>query len=485
MAAEIRIPTAAMWIAGEAVEQTAAEPYPVTDPARGRVIAHWPEATGREVDRAVAAAREAFAAGHWRDAEPVQRGRALLELARRIREHAAELAALDSLNVGKPLGQALGDVETAAAFFENYGQLAVDHPGEVVEYTASQVSLVVREPVGVVAAIIPWNFPVTVAAAAAGAPLAAGNSVILKPSELTPLSAVRLAELAADLFPPGVFSVVTGTGRGAGARLGAHRDVDTILFTGSVAVGTGLMATAAAEVKRIDLELGGKSPTIVFADAPFDAAVESALTRIVLAQGENCAAGSRLLVEASIRDRFIEALVERARTLTIGDPSAPGTDLGPMISAAHRDRVRSYMAAAEREARCIHLGPTPSEPPFDAGYYVPLSVWEAGPGTVIWREEVFGPLLAVQTFRAEAEAIALANDTDYGLMAVVWCGDTARALNVARRVRAGIVRVNGAGSPVNGPWGGFGKSGIGRNYGKYGIAASTELKQINLPIGGA
>ena len=258
---------------------------------------------------------------------------------------AEELAGLDSLNVGKPIVQARGDVEGAACYFENYAHLAVADPGEVIEYGEKQFTMVVREPIGVVGAIIPWNFPITVAAAAAGAPLASGNSLVLKPSELTPFTAVRLAELANGLFPPGVFNVVTGTGQTVGRALARHPQVDMILFTGSVAVGSELMATAATEIKRIDLELGGKSPTIVFADAPFERAVASALQRVVYAQGENCAAGSRLIVEESIRKKFIEALVENARELKIGDPQSEATEIGPMISARHRDRVMDYSPA--------------------------------------------------------------------------------------------------------------------------------------------
>ncbi len=470
------------FIAGERIESTSVEPWNVIDPARAATLALWPQAADEHVDRAVRAAREAFETGPWRRTAPQERARVLVELARRIRGAAEELAALDSLNVGKPIAQARDDVEGAACYFENYGHLAVADPGEVIEYGETQLTMVVREPIGVVGAIIPWNFPITVAAAAAGAPLASGNSLVLKPSELTPLTAVRLAEIGADLFPPGVFNVLTGTGQAVGRALARHPEVDTILFTGSVAVGSELMASAAAEIKRIDLELGGKSPTIVFADAPFDRAVASALQRIVYAQGENCAAGSRLVVEESIHDKFVEALVEGARTLKIGDPQSEATDLGPMISARHRDRVMDYFASAKREARELFVGPTPREAPFDRGFYVPVSIWQVEPHHRVWREEVFGPLLSVKSFRTLEEAVRLANDTDYGLMAVIWSGDQSKALNVAKRTRAGIIRINGAGSPIHGPWGGFKKSGIGRGYGKYGIAASTELKQINIPL---
>jgi betaine-aldehyde dehydrogenase len=471
------------WVGDRLVLSSGGEPWSVLDPARGKTIAAWPGATEEHVGQAVAAARNAFESGTWRSVTPEDRARTLLQVAARIREHSEELATLDSLNVGKPVVQARDDVEGAAGFFESYAHLATADPGEVIEYGQKQMTVVVREPIGVVGAIVPWNFPITVAAAAIGAPLASGNSVILKPSELTPLSAVRLAELTQGLLPAGVFSVLTGTGPTVGRALAKHPDVDTLLFTGSVAVGSELMATAASQIKRIDLELGGKSPTIVFADAPFDQAVASALQRIVYAQGENCAAGSRLVVEESISERFIEALIAKAGGLRLGDPQAEDTDLGPMISERHRARVMGYLESARREARELYVGPIPKDTPFDAGFYVPLSFWKVEPHHRIWREEVFGPLLSVMTFKTVDEAVRLANDTDYGLMAVVWSGDQAKALAVARRTRAGIIRINGAGSPIQGPWGGFKKSGLGRGYGKYGIAATTELKQINIPTG--
>lgn len=471
------------FIAGERIEQTPAEAWTVIDPARNSTLARWPQATDEHVDRAVRSAREAFETGPWRRAAPEDRARALMELASRIRGAAEELAGLDSLNVGKPIAQARDDVEGAARFFESYAHLAVADPGELIEYGEKQMTMVVREPIGVVGAIIPWNFPITVAAAAAGAPLASGNSLVLKPSEFTPFTAVRLAELGAGLFPPGVFNVITGTGQSVGRALANHPEIDTILFTGSVAVGSELMATAAKQIKRIDLELGGKSPTIICADAPFEQAVASALQRIVYAQGENCAAGSRLIVEESVREKFIEALIERARALKVGDPQLETTDIGPMISARHRDRVMNYFASARREARELFVGPTPQDNPFDRGFYVPVSIWQVEPDHQIWREEVFGPLLSVMSFRTFDEAVQLANDTDYGLMAVIWSGDQSKALTLAKRTRAGMIRINGAGSPIHGPWGGFKKSGIGRGYGKYGIAASTELKQINIPFG--
>lgn len=471
------------YISGQRITSGTSEYWDVLDPARGSTLARWPQATEEHVGKAVSAARQAFDSGPWRRAEPAERARTLLELARRIRNHAEELAQLDSLNVGKPILQARGDVEAAAGFFENYGMLAIDNPGEVIEYGEKQLTIVVREPIGVVGAIIPWNFPITVAAAASGGALASGNSLVLKPSELTPMSAVRLAELAEDLFPPGVFSVVTGAGPNVGGCLARHPEVDTILFTGSVAVGSQLMSDAAAQIKRFDLELGGKSPTIVFADAPFEEAVNSALQRIAFAQGENCAAGSRLIVEQSIRKKFIEALIEKARALKIGDPQSEDTDIGPMVSARHRERVMDFVDSARREARELYSGSVPSQSPFDTGFFVPVTIWDVEPSNRVWREEVFGPLLSVMSFTTIDEAVQLANDTDYGLMAVIWSGDQAKSLSVAKRTRAGIIRINGAGSPVNGPWGGFKKSGIGRGYGKYGIAASTEFKQINVPIG--
>jgi len=464
------------------LEQGEGDQLAVIDPARATPLAAVPEASPAQVDQAVAAARTAFDANDWRDMSPMARGDALIEIARRLRANADEFAQLDSLNVGKPIAQARDDVEGAAQYFDYFGRVIVDLPGEVIESSPDQMTLVVREPVGVVGAIIPWNFPIVLVATTIGAPLAAGNTIVLKPSELTPLSALRLAELCRDVLPPGVFNVINGRGATVGAQLASHESVDRIVFTGSTVTGTTVMEAAAKSFKRIGLELGGKSATVIFDDAPLEAAVASALNRIAMNQGENCAAGSRLLIQSSIYDEFLARLSARAAELVAGDPQDERTAIGPMISPQHLAKVTGYIDGANKEGSLVFQGETPREAPFDRGYFAPLSIFEAGPSTRLWRDEVFGPVLAVTRFEDEIDAVRLANDSDYGLMSVVWSGDRARGLRFARRVRAGIVRLNAGAPPINGPWGGFKQSGIGRGYGRYGIEESTEIKQINIDV---
>ncbi len=477
----IAAPTASQLIAGELVAGEG-QMLPILDPARGQTIAELAEASAQQVAAAVSAARRAFDTGNWSGLTPAVRGDAMIEIARRLRAHAEEIAQLDSLNVGKPITQARNDVQGAADYFDYFGRVIIDLPDEVIENTADQITLVVREPIGVVGAIIPWNFPITLIATTIAAPLVAGNTVVLKPSELTPLSALRFAELAGDVFPPGVLNIVTGTGAEVGKKLASQPGVDRIAFTGSTQTGTVLMQEAAKGFKRVGLELGGKSPTVVFADAPFSAAVRSALSRITLNQGENCAAGSRLLVQQSIYDAFLEAIVQQARTLTIGDPQLEETEIGPMISLAHQAKVEEYLGFAGAEGHTLFTSTVPSKPPLSQGFYVPVTIVESGPGTRVWSDEVFGPLLTVVPFKDEEDAVRLANDSQYGLMSVVWCGDRARGLRFARRVKAGIVRINAGSPPIHGPWGGFKASGIGRSYGRHGIEESTEIKQINIDL---
>jgi acyl-CoA reductase-like NAD-dependent aldehyde dehydrogenase len=469
-------------IAGIADRLFHGEKRRILDPARARTLADIPDATGAEVDRAVERAGQAFRSGVWSDLDAAERGSALIRAAGAIRAHAEELALLDSLNVGKPIAQAVGEPEVAAQFFESCGRIVSGMRDEIVQATARQMTLVVREPLGVAAAIVPWNYPLAVAAASITGPLAAGNTVVLKPSPETPLSALRMAELLDGILPEGVLQVVTG-GAETGRRLVGQRAVRKVNFTGSTSAGAEIMRSAAGSFKRVGLELGGKSPTVVFADAPFDAAVESAVWRFTANQGENCAAGSRLLVEESRYDEFMAALLVAARTLAVGDPQDERTQLGPMISERHRERVRAYTAMADHDAVELFVGSVPDEPPLRDGFYVPVSIFETARGAALWREEVFGPVLSVTRFRDEAHAAELANDTAYGLMAHIWCGDRGRALRFARRLDAGIIRVNRGVEPIDGPWGGFKSSGLGRNYGRYGIEASTELKQICLDIG--
>lgn len=454
---------------------------PVLDPARAEVLQQVPDSSPQQVDEVVRRARVAFAGGRWSRCPRRERAEVLTEVGRRIRQHAVELAETESRNVGKPIVQARGDVLGAAETFEVCAQVIGSLTDEVIDGGTDQTTLVVREPVGVVAGIVPWNYPLAIAAGTLAPALAAGNSVVLKPSPETPLSALRLEQLAGDLFPPGVLGLVTG-GVETGRHLVAQPQVDRVQFTGSTRAGHEIMAAAAVRYARLGLELGGKSATLVFADAPLRAAAASAVWRFTANQGENCGAGSRLLVEAAVYDEFLEAVLDEVRTLVVGDPMDEATAIGPMISQAHRQRVQRHLDAAAATSTLLHQGAVPDRPPLDRGFFVPPSVWETEPGTALWHEEVFGPVLAVRRFEHEDEAVELANHSTYGLMAHVWCGDRGRAVRIARRIDAGVIRINKAVEGPTGPWGGMKSSGIGRNLGRYGIDAASELKQICLDL---
>jgi betaine-aldehyde dehydrogenase len=470
------------WVGGRASSDSGAEVSEIIDPARDHVIATVENATKGQVEGAVDSARRAFEAGPWPTRTAQARGDALLAIAARLRQHNEELAHLESLNVGKPIRQARNEVGRATAFFDYFGRMVVDVPGEVLQDAADQLTLVVRDPIGVVSTIVPWNFPLMIASSSIASALAAGNTVVVKPSPLTPLTILRLAELTEDILPPGVLNVVPGSAV-VGEALVRHPDVARVFFTGSTETGAKIMAQAAAGMKRLGLELGGKAPTIVLDDAPLLPSVLSALYRLTLNQGQNCGAGSRLIVHESLFARFIDLIGAEASKLVLGDPQSDATDLGPLISKEHQYRVETYVEAARKEGERLYEGQIELQPPFSAGFFVPVSIWRCGPGTTIWGEEVFGPVLAVATFADDDQAIALANDSRYGLSAIVWAGDRGRALRIARALKVGAVRINNAGQPINAPWGGFKMSGIGRAYGRYGFEAETELKHISIDLG--
>jgi acyl-CoA reductase-like NAD-dependent aldehyde dehydrogenase len=452
----------------------------IVDPARDETITHIADAGPEQVDTALAAARRSFDQRVWRDRDPMGRGDALQQIARRIRDAADELAQFESRNVGKPIAQAAGEMLFAAALFDYYGRIVVDQPGDVLDNGPDQITVVLREPVGVVASIVPWNYPLAIAALSIAPALATGCSVVLKPSELTPLTALRMAELAHDVLPAGVLNVVTGDGQ-VGQQLVRDERVDHVRFTGGTATGEKIMSAVAPRAARVSLELGGKSPTVLLSDAPLDRAVDAALQRIATNQGENCGAGSRLLIHTSLYDEAIDRFCAAADKLMIGDPQDEATDLGPMITAAHRDKVLGYIEAASRGVE-RYRGALPEQDPLTRGFYVPLTVFEAGPDSRLWREEVFGPVLAVTRFDDDDDAVQLANDTDYGLMAAVWSADRGRALSVARRINAGIIRVNEGIEPLQGPWGGYKRSGNSRTQGRWGLDDVTEIKQITIPL---
>ena len=454
------------------------------DPATGHEVARVAEATRADAERAIELARAAFDAGPWPQTPALERAQVLLRLADAIDANAAELAQLETLSCGKPLREAEYDVADTANCFRYYAGLATKPHGQSYDVPAPSVSFTVREPIGVCGQIVPWNYPLLMSAWKLAPALAAGNVCILKPSEYTPLSALRLAKLAHEAgVPEGVLSVVPGAGPVVGAALSESMDVDKVAFTGSVATGQAIMRAAAGNVKKISLELGGKSPNIVFADADFATAIDYALFGIYANAGQVCSAGSRLLLERGIADRFLLELVRRATAIVVGDGFDARTEMGPLVSEAQRDRVLGYIELGRAEgATLLCGGGRANVAGAEGGFYIEPTIFaDTTPTMRIVREEIFGPVLVVQLFDDEAEAIRLANDSPYGLAGAVFTNDGAKAQRVVRKLRAGITWINTYHPTYNeAPWGGYKQSGIGRELGTYGYDAYTEVKQINV-----
>ena len=454
-----------------------AERMAVENPATAEQLADVPVAGADTVDRAVAGASAAFADGRWSGLQPAEQEAVMRRLADLVREHGEELAWLELLDNGKTLAEARGDVGGTATVLSYYAGWPTKLRGDVHSTDRRFLAFSVAEPVGVCGQIIPWNYPLLMASWKLGPALAAGNTVVLKPAEQTPLSALRLAELCAEAgVPDGVVQVVPGDGR-TGAALAAHPGVHKVAFTGSTEVGRGVMGAAAATVKRVTLELGGKNPNVVFADADLDAAVEGALSGAFENCGQACIAGSRILVDRSVQDDLVERLRERTDALRVGPGWEDDVDLGPLVSAAQRDTVVGYVEEAGREGATVVTAPPRLE---GAGHFMrPAVVTGVSSDMRIFREEVFGPVVTVTPFDGEDEGIALANDTRYGLSAGVWTSDVSRAVRAARRIRAGTVWVNAFGSiRPEVPFGGFGESGLGRELGAHALSAYTELKSV-------
>jgi len=472
-----------MYIGGEFVESQSGKYFPVVDPSTEEILAEVPDADENDVNRAVAAARAAFDSGAWPQTTAQERGRILFRLAERVRKEASVLAELEARNSGKPIVEAEYDINDVATCFEYYGGLATKVLGQVNPVPDNALNLTMREPIGVAAQIIPWNYPLLMAAWKLAPAIAAGCTCVLKPAEQTPLTALEFAGYLADAgVPNGVVNIITGFGETAGAPLVKHPDVNKVAFTGSAAVGKAIVKMAADSLKRVTLELGGKSPNIFFADADFEAAIDGALFGVFINQGEVCSAGSRILVEKSIYSKFVDAMSAKAKTIRLGPPLERETKMGPLVSKEQFDRVRSYQELGKKEAKVAAGGGRSAA--IARGYYVePTIFYDVENSARIAQEEIFGPVAAVIPFASEADAIRIANDTPYGLAAAVWSRDIFKAFRVVKALRAGIVWVNHMQPTyVEAPWGGYKQSGFGRELGPWGIEEYLETKQVHINL---
>jgi betaine-aldehyde dehydrogenase len=477
------------YIDGKWVDAEDGRRFDVFDPADGSVIARAADSQPADVESAIGAARRAFDEGSWPRVSERERQSVLLKAAEIVRRENERLAELETRDSGKPLSEAREDIDEAAYMFEYFGTWATKVAGEIPPVGPGAMSLVVKEPVGVAGLIVPWNYPLLMAVQKVAPALAAGCTCVLKPAEQTPLSILALAnDFEAVGIPPGVVNIITGDGPSAGAPIVAHPDVRKVAFTGSAEVGRTIMRGAADQLKRVSLELGGKSPNIFFSDADFENAVDGALFGTFINQGEVCSAGSRVLVQRDIYQKFVDAAAAKAKTIKLG----PGIDrenkMGPLVSAEQRDRVAGYLEIGRKEARVAVGGGRPTQ--LERGWYIePTIFYDVDNSAKIAQEEIFGPVMSVIPFTDEADAIRIANATPYGLAAAVWTRDIFKAFRVVKALEAGIVWVNHMQPTfVEAPWGGYKASGFGRELGHWAVEEYLETKQvfINLdekPIG--
>ena len=472
-----------LFIDGQWVSPQVPASAEVLNPFDQSILAMVDEAGPADAARAVAAARAAFDASPW-PTTPVRDRAALLDaIAGLLVRDRDEIARLETLDTGKTLTESLLDVDDVVAVFRYYADLAGKDSGRLVDTgNPAVVSRIVTEPVGVCVLITPWNYPLLQISWKLAPALAAGNTVVIKPSEVTPMTTIRLVELAQEAgVPRGVVNLLTGNGRTVGAALVEDPLVDLVSFTGGLDTGRSILRAAAATVKKVAVELGGKNPNIVFADTDLETVVDNALTAVFLHSGQVCSAGARLIVEDPLHDAVVAALAERAERIVLGNGLQPGIECGPLVSAAQRERTERYVAGALAEgARLAAGGRRPDDPALKAGFfYRPTVLADCTAEMTVVREETFGPILTVERFTDEAEAVALGNDTDFGLAGAVWTGDAARAERVARALRAGTVWINDFGPYVpQAEWGGFKRSGNGRELGPTGLAEYQEIKHI-------
>ncbi|MBD1538718.1 aldehyde dehydrogenase family protein [Arthrobacter sp. S13_S34] len=474
--------TATLYIGGSWTAASDGGTRDIHCPADGELVGSVSEGTAADADRAVEAARAAFDSGAWSGKSALERGTFLISVANRLRERKDEFARAETLDTGKRLVESEIDMDDIANCFEYFGKLAGQDSGRVVDAgSATVVSRIEYEPVGVCSLIAPWNYPLLQAAWKIAPALAAGCSFVLKPSELTPHTSILMMEVLQELgLPDGVANLVLGDGKTVGPVLSGHQEVDLVSFTGGLETGKAIAASAAASVKKVALELGGKNPNIVFADADFDAALDNALNAAFVHSGQVCSAGARLIVEESIAEEFVDELVRRAEQIRLGGPFDPDAETGPLISAAHRDKVTAYVEKGIAEGARLRCGGAWGTGELEKGFfYLPTVLDQVKSGMSVVVDEAFGPVVTVETFTTEAEAVKLGNDTHYGLAGAVWSQDAGKSQRVARALRHGTIWINDFHPYLpQAEWGGFGQSGVGRELGPTGLAEYQEAKHV-------
>ncbi|MGG0462980.1 aldehyde dehydrogenase family protein [Priestia aryabhattai] len=456
------------------------------NPATGEVIGYAAEGSAEDMKAAIEAAREAFDSGIWSETSASERAAILFKIADKLEEAKEELAALETMDNGKPYREAEADVEDAAACFRYYAGLITKPDGQTYSVPAPMQAMVIKEPIGVCGLIVPWNYPLLMSVWKIAPALAAGNTIVFKPSEVTPVTPTKLFEILESVgLPKGVANLVMGAGDTVGNTLIQDKRVDKISFTGGTVTGKHIMRQAAENVTKVSLELGGKSPNIIFADADFETAVDYALFGIFAGSGQICAAGSRILVEESIAERFIERFAERAQKIKVGNGMDQEIEMGPLVSEEHMKKVLKYIEIGKQEgAHLVCGGDRITSSGLEKGFFVEPTVFSSVTSNMkIVQEEIFGPVVVIQTFKDEKEAIKFANDTEYGLAGSVFTKDGAKALRVIKKLRAGITWVNTYHFTFNeAPWGGYKQSGIGRGLGTFGLEEFQEVKQINISL---